>query len=279
MGKYAISFIIPALNEEKFLPKLLSDIKKQRDKNFEVVVVDGDSEDKTREIAESFSQHFPTKVINAKKRNLSHQRNLGAQMAEGDYLVVIDADSRINNTFTQSLRKEIEKYHYLIFLPTITPQEGTTTDELWFKLINFLTEVSQSVGKPAPSISCMIFERNFFHTLGGYNERGQKDEKTFYPEDHEIILRARKRGVIGKFTDNVKVGFSLRRAQKEGRLSVISKYLRSSYHMMLKGDVKDKLFDYEMGGHVYSNKEKQRNAEINVILKQFKSAFKEILSE
>jgi glycosyltransferase involved in cell wall biosynthesis len=41
-----ISIIIPTLNEEKYLPKLLTDFKKQKNKNFEIVIVDGHSEDK-----------------------------------------------------------------------------------------------------------------------------------------------------------------------------------------------------------------------------------------
>ena len=43
-----ISIIIPAFNEEKYLPKLLITLSKQTFTNFEVIVVDGNSEDKTQ---------------------------------------------------------------------------------------------------------------------------------------------------------------------------------------------------------------------------------------
>jgi len=71
------SVIIPTLNEEKFLPKLLNDLKRQKEKNFEIIVVDGNSSDKTKEAAEAYKKHFPAfKFLTAKKANVSYQRNL-----------------------------------------------------------------------------------------------------------------------------------------------------------------------------------------------------------
>lgn len=280
-----LSFVIPALNEEHYLPKLLGDIKKQTDKDFEVIVVDAHSEDKTREVAIKFAEYYPLTVLVSQKRNLSYQRNLGAEKAKGEYLIIIDADSRIKRNFTAALKKEIHKCHRLILLPTIVPDRGTAADKVWFNTLNFLTEMTQYVGKPAPSISCMIFQRDFFRFLGGYLEKG-KDQKTFFPEDHEIIMRARKRGIIAQFMKGVKVGFSLRRAQKEGRLQLMAKYVRSSWHMTFNGTLDQNFFDYEMGGHVFDKKEfKKRIQEedygqteaLSRLLKQFKASFKEIL--
>ncbi|HRP68451.1 MAG TPA: glycosyltransferase, partial [Turneriella sp.] len=49
-----ISVVIPALNEERDLPELLSSLKAQSFRNFEVIVADAGSKDKTREIAQEF---------------------------------------------------------------------------------------------------------------------------------------------------------------------------------------------------------------------------------
>jgi len=45
------SIVIPTLNEEKYLPNLLNDLTKQKEKDFEIIVVDGKSEDRTIDIA------------------------------------------------------------------------------------------------------------------------------------------------------------------------------------------------------------------------------------
>lgn len=283
MKKPFISIIIPALNEEKYLPKLLGDLRRQRYKDFEVIVIDGNSEDRTREVAESFSKDLNIMVINAHRRNLSFQRNLGGENAGGKFLVFIDADSRVRPAFTYYLQKEINKCKHLVLLPTIIPDKGSQTDKVWFALINFLTEMSQSVGKPAPSIGCMVFEKGFFNFLEGYYVHENQDKKTFFPEDHDIILRAKKCGVTAQFMKTVKVGFSLRRARKEGRLSLITKYMRSAIHMSFKGKVDNKMFEYEMGGQSYNKGKKYKSrlnsAELNDMLTQFKSAFRELLKE
>jgi len=46
-----LSIIIPALNEENYLPRLLDCFKKQNFKDYEIIVADADSKDKTREVA------------------------------------------------------------------------------------------------------------------------------------------------------------------------------------------------------------------------------------
>ena len=66
------SVIIPCLNEEKYLPKLLKDLQGQIDRNFEVIVVDGKSEDRTVEVAKKFE----CSVLEADKRNVSIWREL-----------------------------------------------------------------------------------------------------------------------------------------------------------------------------------------------------------
>ena len=49
-----LSIIIPAYNEERYLPKLLNCIKKQTYRDYEVIVADANSKDKTRQIAKKF---------------------------------------------------------------------------------------------------------------------------------------------------------------------------------------------------------------------------------
>jgi len=71
------SIIIPCLNEEKYLPKLLEDLSNQTLQDFEVIVIDGNSEDKTIQLIEKYKDIFSTfKIIISKIRNVSVQRKL-----------------------------------------------------------------------------------------------------------------------------------------------------------------------------------------------------------
>lgn len=95
MQKPLFSVIIPALNEEKFLPTLLDSLVRQTKKNFEVIVVDGKSKDQTVKVARLYSKKIAhLQVIVSSKANLPFQRNLGASKAQGDWLVFADADGK-----------------------------------------------------------------------------------------------------------------------------------------------------------------------------------------
>lgn len=246
--KYFLSFIIPTLNEEKFLPHLLNNLVNQRDKDFEVIIVDALSKDKTKKIALDFKAKLNLRFFNHKGKNVSSQRNYGAKLAKGDYLIFLDADSQIFSTFTKKLKKNILTKKGLVFIPQILPDEKTTQTKLVFQFINLLVELSQNLKKPFSAGGNLIFEKKFFHLIGGF------DEKLFISEDHQIIQRAKNWGVTAKCLKEVRVKFSLRRFRKEGELIVLYKYLISLAYTLIKGDIKNKIFQYKMGGDQYEEK-------------------------
>lgn len=92
-----ISVIIPTFNEEKYVGKCIEGIKSQTFRDYEVIIVDGKSADKTVEAIKRISDF---KVIHSERRNAPYQRNLGAKHAKGDFLVFTDADTTLSpNTF------------------------------------------------------------------------------------------------------------------------------------------------------------------------------------
>src|SRR5258705_12413818 len=94
------SVIIPALNEEKYLPLLLQDLADQSTQDFEVIVIDGRSTDKTVENTLKFKKKLPSlTILSSKIRNVSVQRNLAAQKSNGKYLLFNDADNRLPKDF------------------------------------------------------------------------------------------------------------------------------------------------------------------------------------
>lgn len=265
MKSVYFSIIIPTLNEEKFLPKLLTDLKRQKEENFEIIVVDGNSEDLTKKIVVSFQKQLPNlSLFSVEKRNVSYQRNFGASKAKGNYLLFIDADSRISPNFLYGLKKEIVKTGFLFYIPSIKPQSYAYQDALLFNLANLIIELSQITNKPFSSGGNMIIEKNFFLFLGGF------DEGLYLSEDHEIVQRAKKRGVSAKFLRNIKINFSLRRMQKEGRLEIFFKYILASIHLLTKGKIVKKIFEYQMGGALYNQKIKNNFSLDKFFRKQIK---------
>ncbi|MBI4973382.1 glycosyltransferase [Candidatus Roizmanbacteria bacterium] len=249
------SIIVPTLNEEHFLPLLLSDLERQKEKNFEVIIIDGASADKTEEIAKEFSKKLELSFFQVKKRNVSFQRNLGAQKSNGAFMVFLDADSSVSPYFTKKLHSYILRTKGLVFLPAIAPDEVNSQTKVVFNFTNFIVEMSQSIGRPFSSGGSMIFERNFFHFIGGF------PENVFMSEDHQIIQKAYKHGVKARFMRGIKVKMSMRRMKKEGELKLLYKYVLTAAQYLIKGKIDKKIIEYQMGGHFYLQKEKNKSVE------------------
>lgn len=239
------SIVIPTLNEADYLPKILSDLVQQRQRNFEVIVVDANSNDHTVEKALVFSKNLPLEVYCVKKRNVSYQRNYGANKAHGEYLIFLDADTRINTTFTRNLYMNIREKKGHIFLPTLTAEERSAKNTVLFKLINFVVELSQSLNKPLSSGGCIFISHFLFLKINGFNE------DLYVGEDHNLVQKARKIGHRARILKDVNVVFNMRRIKKEGEVTVLYKYLLATAYMLVNGEITDKIFMYEMGGDRY----------------------------
>jgi len=97
-----ISVVVPAYNEEKYLPLTLEKIGVSLSKVdcvWEIVVVDNESKDATAQIAENFG----AKVVSEGEHNIARVRNTGAKNSVGDVLVFIDADTLVPETLFQKI--------------------------------------------------------------------------------------------------------------------------------------------------------------------------------
>ena len=93
-----VSVIIPAYNEEKLIEKTLVSLKKQSYRPIEIIVVYRGN-DRTREI----SKKYADRVIFLSKKGASRARNFGAKEAQGQYLIFLDADSRLSKNAIENV--------------------------------------------------------------------------------------------------------------------------------------------------------------------------------
>ena len=103
------SFIIPVLNEEKYIAKCIYSIKKQFGEDFEIIVVDNGSKDKTVEIVNKMG----VSLVYERKKGISNARNTGAKKAKGELLCFMDADGILSNNWLVEVRKTINKSNVL----------------------------------------------------------------------------------------------------------------------------------------------------------------------
>ena len=126
-----ISIIIPTKNEEELLPTLLRSIKKQTLAPHEVIVADAYSDDNTRDIARSFG----CKVIDGGMPGAG--RNLGADVATGEFLLFLDADVELTDPrFLEKSTKEIKKKKLDFATCDVVAISDKKLDHLFHKVYN-----------------------------------------------------------------------------------------------------------------------------------------------
>lgn len=103
------SIIVPAYNTEKYIDKCLKSIFSNTYKNFEVIIVNDGSTDKTEDIINKYIKKYDNIIyIKQKNMGLSLARNNGVKKATGDYLLFIDSDDYVEKNLLENINKDID---------------------------------------------------------------------------------------------------------------------------------------------------------------------------
>ena len=197
-----LSIIIPAYNEEAYLPATLDAINTARTLDAEVIVVDNMSTDATRQIAEEHG----ARVITETERNIGKVRNTGADATTGDILVFIDADSIVRPGVFEKIVDAMSDDRCIGGSGAVEfePIENRTLIRWHMKLYPIFGALMKMQGG-----ALQFCRRDIFHELGGF------DTTIYVGEDinfHWRLARlAREREFHTAFIEEPKVLTSSRR--------------------------------------------------------------------
>ena len=104
-----LSIIVITLNEAERIGNLLNDLAQQSFRDFEVIVVDSNSEDATCAIAMRHADKFQQlRVERMTSRGVCLGRNTGAALAHHEHLLFLDADVRVSSDFLEKAMRHID---------------------------------------------------------------------------------------------------------------------------------------------------------------------------
>ncbi len=267
-----ISIIIPTLNEEKFLPRLLQSLVTQTSGDFEVIVVDGASRDKTVSQARRFAKKLPHLTIKVlTTASLPLQRNEGVKETHGDWFVFVDADGQFLPYFIERVSSFIQKKHPSFFTTWFFPDSDLGSDAILVLMINLVLEAFVLFRRPNVTPGQLaIVSRKAYDDVGGY------DEDHAFTEDLDLSLRLYKAGYAPTLLRETLCIYSLRRFRREGKLRVLQAYAKAAVAVLLTRRAPKFMPGYIMGGHLY-NKRKKPAARTS--LRQYEAVFKKLIRE
>lgn len=105
-----VSVIIPVFNKEKYIQNVLKNIREQTLEDFECIIINDGSTDRSGEICQQFAigdERF--KIIQTPNKGVSHARNQGIQVSRGEYITFVDADDSIPKNYLECLYESLVK--------------------------------------------------------------------------------------------------------------------------------------------------------------------------
>ncbi|MDR3642786.1 MAG: glycosyltransferase [Candidatus Doudnabacteria bacterium] len=225
-----ISFIIPTLNEESVLEKLLKNLKSVTAVDCEIIVSDGKSTDKTLEIAGRYGVKIAGNA-SGRRQTIGEGRNRGAALATGEYLVFLDADVYIpepDKFFARALDKFKlnPRLKGLSGWVRVFPETETWADYLGYVILSdwqfYIKNNWFHSGSTCGEFQMMTAE--VYRELGGYRE------DLTIGEDIDLFYRISKLGRT-KTDPKLLVYHTGRRPHKIGWPRLIWQWVRNSLHV------------------------------------------------
>lgn len=181
-----VSIIIPAYNEEKYIIKCLSSLKKQSYPRYEIIFVDDGSSDRTKEIAEQYADT----VITQAHQGAGVARNNGAKKSKGSILVFIDADMFIDNDYLKHIVAPIIKGKAVA--TSVKEEYVANVSNIWsycFQIDNNLAFNKRiPLTKETTSDKFRAIKKQSFIKLGGYKEKSGYGEDKILKKPEALIV-------------------------------------------------------------------------------------------
>jgi glycosyltransferase involved in cell wall biosynthesis len=223
-----ISVIVPTYNEEEGIEKFLKQFSKQTlpRKDFEIIVVDGNSKDNTRQIAEKYADV----VIVQKSKGVGGARNDGVEIANSEIVATTDADVIVAPFWLEKIVHHFQRDEDLVCL--FGSNYAITNN----RVINFFASIKRMITQIFAKFKITYlaegpntaFRKAPFLKIGGY------DENMPIMDDTEITSRIRKEGKI-IFDRGLFVYSSIRRMEKSGTSNFGFLAITSWFKMMFLG--------------------------------------------
>ena len=202
-ARASVSVIIPCYNEERFIDKALQNLAAQYPpEDYEIIVVDGMSDDRTREVVAEFQQTHPelsVKLLDNPARNIPHALNLGIAAARGEIIARMDAHAAPSSSYIRRCVAVLDAGNAAVVGMPCLVRPGA--DTVMARVIALAVSHPFGIGdakyrlagkgneqEEVDTVAFACFSKSLWSELGGF------DEQLLTNEDYDFNYRVRARG-------------------------------------------------------------------------------------
>ncbi len=211
-----ISVVVPTFHEEAGIESFLRQFERQTlpRTEFEIIIVDGGSEDRTRDIAERYAD----RVILQRSAGIGGSRNDGVAVSRTDLIATTDADCRVPSDWLERIVGHFEDPGVVAVCGPDGPLERSWKARIIFFFVRSLIRLAALMGLYGTGGTNSAFRKEAFLAVGGYRSLPHSD-------DIELGLRIRDRGRI-VYDPHLYVKLSVRRLEQQGYMRTLLLWLR-----------------------------------------------------
>lgn len=231
---YTLSVIIPVLNDEYHLERLIKALRIQEGVKLDIIVADAGSQDNSRRIAKKYG----VKVIKGGLPPVG--RNSGAEVAKHEQILFLDADVVFPKNFISTCLCYMKKRKFESASVFSKPDSKRAVDKALFFLWNFWVWSTQKVYPHAPGY-CIFSSKRIHTKIGGF------DSSLTLGDDANYVLRTSKISKFGIIPTSIIT--SVRRLESEGRFRMFKKMVLCGLYRIFKGEPRNNKFKYHFDIH------------------------------
>lgn len=134
-----VSIVIPVYNVIANLDRAVQSVIHQTYSNWELILIDDGSTDGSGEVCEKYEKSYPQiHVVHQRNKGVSAARNIGINVAKGEFLTFVDSDDYISSQFIERLVQEVDLYDIIIGGYHLMDEYGTERKKQIFPLNNYV---------------------------------------------------------------------------------------------------------------------------------------------
>lgn len=230
-----ISVIVPIFNASKSIKKCIESIINQTYKNIEIILINDGSEDNTLEIINDYKEKDERiKVINKANSGVANTRNVGIEIATGQYIMFVDSDDYIDVNYIYEMHNELVKNDSDVAVSGMTSCEN---NEKKIKKIIYKNEscnlqfseiISEIINKLTFCSACKTLIKKELLT----NNKIRFDENLKYCEDMIFSFNMLKKATKIRYVNSTGYYyvFSKNSATNKTDIKSINKYCQDNYY-------------------------------------------------